>query len=60
MIVVEICVSAYLLVAILAATTIWSALVASKRRHYGAKPANYQIKYSPLREPNTKPSRLHS
>lgn len=56
----EICVSAYLIVAVLATTAIWSALVASKRRLNKAKPANYQLKYSPLREPNTKPSRLHS
>lgn len=60
MTVAEICVSVYLMVAILATTTIWSALVASKRRLNRAKPANYQIKYSPLQEPNTKPSRLHS
>lgn len=60
MTVAEICVSVYLMVGILAATTIWSALAASKRRFNRAKPANYQMKYSPLREPNTKPSRLHS
>lgn len=60
MTVAEICVSAYLIVAVLAATMIWSALVASKRRLDRAKRANYQLKYDPLREANTKPSRLHS
>lgn len=56
----EICVSAYLIVAVLAVTMIWSALVASKRRLNSTKRANYQLKYGPLQEPNTKPSRLHS
>lgn len=56
----EICMSAYLIVGILATTVIWSTLVASKRRGDRAKQANYRLKYNPFPEPNTKPSRLHS
>jgi hypothetical protein len=55
----EICVSGYLLVAIFAASLIWSALVASKRRVEKAKRANYSYSGdSPFRKRNTKPSRL--
>ena len=60
MTVAEICASAYLIVGILATTVIWSTLVASKRRTNRTRHANYQLKYSPFHEPNTKPSRLHS
>ena len=62
MTVAEICVSAYLIVAGLAATLIWAALAASKRRPDRAKRyANYYyLKHSPFQEPNTRPSRSHS
>lgn len=60
MTVTEICVNAYLIIAVLATTAIWSTLVASKRRFNRTKPADYQLKYNALPEPNTKPSRLHS
>lgn len=56
----EICMSAYLIVGILATTVIWSTLVASKRRVDRAKQANYQLKYRAFREPSTKTSRLPS
>ena len=55
----EICLSGYVIVGVLATATIWSALVASKRRLNRGRPANYLFKYDPLREPHTKPSRLH-
>jgi hypothetical protein len=56
----EICMSSYVVASLLAATVIWSVLVASKRRVNKAKHASYRLKYSPYRDPNTKPSQLNS
>lgn len=61
MTVVEICVSAYLIVAIPATVLIWSALAASKRRQDKAQRLRTSsfVKYQPIQESNTGPSRLH-
>ena len=56
---VEIVVTAYLVVGALAATLIWTALIASKRPNEKAKRVNHgRLQYSLFRERNTKPSRF--
>ena len=62
MTVAEICVTAYLIVAIPAAALTWSALIASTRHENKVKNTNpaYFVKYRPFREQNTKPGRLHT
>jgi hypothetical protein len=62
MTVAEICVSAYLIVVGLAATLIWAALAASKRRPSQAKKyaSYFYLKHSVFHEQNTRPSRSHS
>jgi hypothetical protein len=56
----EIFAGAYLTFGLVAVGMIWTALIASKRRDDKAENVSYDhLKYSPFREPNTKPSRSH-
>jgi hypothetical protein len=56
----EIFAGAYLTFGLVAVGTIWTALIASKRRDDKVENISYdQLKYSRFGEPNTKPSRSH-
>ena len=60
MTVAEICVSAYLVIGLLAAGLIWIALIASKRQdNKTERPTHHFIQRRPFREQKTKPSRFH-
>lgn len=60
MTVAEICVSAYLIVGLLAAILIWTALIASKRQdNKMERPTHDFLQTRPFRKRKTKPSRFH-
>jgi hypothetical protein len=60
MTVAEICVSAYLGVGLLAATLIWTTLIASKRRDNKTERSTHDfLQTHPFRQRKTKPSRFH-
>ncbi len=57
----EIIVSAYLIIGGLATSVIWTALIASKRHDDKAANANYDhLEFSAFRRHDTKPSRFHT
>ena len=60
MTVAEICASAYLGVGLLAATLIWTTLIASKRQDNKTEsPTHNFLQARPFRERKAKPSRFH-
>lgn len=60
MTVAEICVTAYLVVGLLAATLVWTTLIASKRQDNNPeRPTHNFFQARSLRERKTKPSRFH-